>query len=275
MRAVNFSTPSGPEDFQRWATEALREIERASRIDEVTPAFLAGIFTALQVLTAVDKADFVAGYDTSEKTPVQFTVENVFKALSTLTALTAPASGDQVALYDLSATAARGITLANLLKVISDLTEDTAPDAAADYIVTNDTSASGAAKKVLLHRATAFKVGSFTRDMTIASGAQPVTGVGFKPKAIVFLAGRNATSDFSIGFSDGTANVGFYDLTNLGGGFVDQYGDMATLAITIAQSASNIYQGAVASFDSDGFTISWIKNATPTGTAKIYYLALR
>lgn len=32
MRAVNFQTPAGPGDFERWATESFREIERASRM---------------------------------------------------------------------------------------------------------------------------------------------------------------------------------------------------------------------------------------------------
>lgn len=72
-------------------------------------------------------------------------------AVGTLTQLTAPAVGDQLALADASASdLEKRITLEDMLKVIDALTEDTAPDTSADYVVTYDTSDSGA-KKVALN----------------------------------------------------------------------------------------------------------------------------
>lgn len=72
-------------------------------------------------------------------------------AVNGQTAETAPATGDELLLADVSAAALRKMTLANMLKVINALTEDTAPDAAADYLLSYDGSASGV-KKVLLGR---------------------------------------------------------------------------------------------------------------------------
>ena len=34
---------------------------------------------------------------------------------------------------------------------------------------------------------TRFKLGAFTRDQALAAGTQVITGVGFQPKAIIFL----------------------------------------------------------------------------------------
>jgi hypothetical protein len=59
------------------------------------------------------------------------------------------AADDTFPLYDLSATANRRMLLSDILKVVNLLTADSSPDAAADYVLTYDASAS-AAKKVLL-----------------------------------------------------------------------------------------------------------------------------
>jgi len=152
---------------------------------------------------------------------------------------------------------------------ITGLTEDTSPDGEADFIPTYDTSATGR-KKILLHRATRFKVGSFTRDVSTASGNQSVTGVGFKPKAVIFMgtniSGANNTMG-GWGYGDGTTLGGIE--TNLGGFFSGN-----------AAAGDNISNysviTAIASFDSDGFTVSWTKVGSPTSsTGTIYYLALR
>lgn len=41
------------------------------------------------------------------------------------------------------------------------------------------------------------------------------------------------------------------------------------------ESSGNTYAGAVKSFDSDGFTITWTKSGSPTGTLNLYALCLR
>lgn len=149
-------------------------------------------------------------------------------------------------------------------------TEDTTPDGAADYLLTHDASAA-ALKKILLHRATAFKVGSFTRDTSTASGTQAVTGVGFQPKAIIFLASVSTSTRQSAGFSDGSGEGSLYNAYGLTVGAWNPVG----LAIRMLTNGSDIYDGAVSALGSDGFTITWTKSGSPTGTATIYYLALR
>ena len=59
---------------------------------------------------------------------------------------TAPAKGDFVGGYDISGTAERKFTIENVLEVVNDLTEDTSPDAANDFLLAYDASASGVKK---------------------------------------------------------------------------------------------------------------------------------
>jgi hypothetical protein len=121
-----------------------------------------------------------------------------------------------------------------------------------------------------------FKVGTFTRDMSVGTGNVPYIGVGFKPKAIFFFGtvtnGLVAAS--SKGFSDGTSNYQLLDYTTTGtnAGFTS-----TTNAIYLFDDAATIAtNGAtVASFDADGFTLAWTKANSPTSTANIYYLAFR
>lgn len=83
MRRVSLvGGPAGPVQQQiDWMHQALREIEKASQVEEVTATTLKALFAALTVSTAVDKADLVAGYDASDALPVQFTVENLSNCL--------------------------------------------------------------------------------------------------------------------------------------------------------------------------------------------------
>lgn len=89
--------------------------------------------------------------DTSAGAVDRITLANFFKAVNALTEETDPAVADMISLYDASAAAARRMTPGNFLKVINLLTEDAAPDAAADFFLEYDASAS-AVKKVLMNR---------------------------------------------------------------------------------------------------------------------------
>jgi hypothetical protein len=120
-------------------------------------------------------------------------------------------------------------------------------------------------------RATQFKVGTFTKNMTDASGNQAFTGVGFKPKAVVFFAGVNAGMGDSKGVDDGTTS----------GYAADDYADVAGgqaagtgASIVIVPATGKSYVGKIASMDADGFTIAWTRTSTPTGTINVTYLAL-
>jgi hypothetical protein len=116
------------------------------------------------------------------------------------------------------------------------------------------------------------KVGIFTRDMTLASGNQAVTGVNFQPASIIFLALRDNSPEVSIGFDDGTNRYSIINAHNIASNAWWYSGENS---INLFQSSIDYYRGKIASRDSDGFTMSWQKTGNKTGTATIIYLASR
>ncbi len=133
-----------------------------------------------------------------------------------------------------------------------------------DMTVAQTLSLLGALSKV--------KVGNFSRDIATATGSQVVTGVGFTPRLLVFTGGVNGTAKVSLtGFTDGTTHAVTFDNGNAS---ADTYGASATQDLYFVASGSDYTSGIVSSLDSDGFTISWIKTGSPTGTATISYIAL-
>ncbi len=114
-------------------------------------------------------------------------------------------------------------------------------------------------------------VGTATRDISVASGTQAITGVGFTPRAIIFIAAINASDDMSIGITDGTTHKDIYCPTAGAGA---TYAIGASMCLQVDDTPTDKYTGVVSSFDSDGFTITWTKSDTPTGTFTFTYLAL-
>lgn len=114
-------------------------------------------------------------------------------------------------------------------------------------------------------------VGSFTRDMTLASGTQAITGVGFQPTGVIFFGAVNGTVSGSWGFgTGGTQGVLYRD-----DGTADETVS-SSYALAIFNAASSANQLAtVSSYDSDGFTLTWTKNGSPTGTGTIIYFAIK
>lgn len=112
------------------------------------------------------------------------------------------------------------------------------------------------------------KVIASTRDLTAATGTVAYTGAGFKPRAVLAFGAVN----FSIGsFGFGDSALANRAIHNTGGG-TSFYGSSALI---LFETVSNNYQtGALASMDSDGFSITWTKVNTPTGTANLYFLCL-
>ena len=114
--------------------------------------------------------------------------------------------------------------------------------------------------------------GSFSRVLTVASGTQAITGVGFKPSSIIFLAVRDNSDGASWGFSDANLNdSGFGDR----GGFVAGTWAFSASAISFVDAGPVTYAGNVSSIDIDGFTINWVKTGATTGTFQIRYLAFK
>jgi hypothetical protein len=113
------------------------------------------------------------------------------------------------------------------------------------------------------------KVGTFTRDLTAASGDVSYSGVGFKPSAIIFLANKTSNPEASWGFSTGAVN---YTTYYRGTGII---GNNSNACIMLTPDATNIQHALVKTLDAHGFTLTWTKVNSPTGTGTIFYLAFR
>lgn len=146
-----------------------------------------------------------------------------------------------------------------------------------DYVPFRDSDTAISAD-TLLFGSLSVKVGSFTRDMSLASGTQAVTGVGFKPKAIIFLANVNNTGQTSIGIGalPNTA-TGPFSSVSLNSRNATATGTWSTNSGTVFayQSGSAYYNGNLSTLDSDGFTMSWTKTGATTGTLEVNYIAFQ
>lgn len=115
------------------------------------------------------------------------------------------------------------------------------------------------------------KLIAITRDLTLATGSVAYTGVGFRPSAMIATAGIGASTDYliALGIADSSLSAGNLLLYSSGTGFPTAI----FLNFFAASGAQQV--AAIASYDSDGFTLSWVKTGLPTGTVTIYILCLR
>jgi hypothetical protein len=113
---------------------------------------------------------------------------------------------------------------------------------------------------------------SLTRDTSLASGSVAYTGVGFKPTALIFCISDGANR-MSVGFID-AAKSGI-SLSPWTAGYANWAALSGIGAYVVDGTAANHATASVASFDADGFTLSWVKTGSPTGTQTVYVLCLR
>jgi hypothetical protein len=111
------------------------------------------------------------------------------------------------------------------------------------------------------------KIGSFTRDTSLASGDVSYTGIGFTPTAIMFMSYESAQY-FGTGFDDGTTHAQVF--SNNG-----TMSRAAASSIFFGDSGSNYSSAFIKSFDADGFTLTYSKTGSPTGTGYVEYMAFR
>lgn len=116
-----------------------------------------------------------------------------------------------------------------------------------------------------------FFVGEFQRDVSLA-GAQAITTVGFLPKAIYFMGGIQTTRGFSWGLGDGTNEWSVTDREPTGS---DTYQHSVNLIIQVDVSSGNTATAVLTSFDVTGFTVTWSKNGSPTGTTRTGFIAFK
>ena len=120
--------------------------------------------------------------------------------------------------------------------------------------------------------AVGIKLKNFTYDLSTASGNIGYTGFGFKPSAVIILAGVTAIANGSIGFDDGTLHA---SLSNEHLSSANLWQMLTNASIVCVKSGSDNVIGVVASMDADGCTITYTKTGSPTGTMVLLILALR
>jgi len=116
-----------------------------------------------------------------------------------------------------------------------------------------------------IHR---IKIGNATR---LGAGNQAITGLGFKPKIVIFLgyATGGVNRIESYGFDDGvTAHC------MVGMGHQVDMALNASQSILLERDGATYLFGHIASMDADGFTITWTLAGTPF-TGYFVYLAMR
>ena len=115
-------------------------------------------------------------------------------------------------------------------------------------------------------------IGTFTRDLTTASGTQNVTGIGFTPTQVFMMGAINGSTVVSFGLDDGTTHGSVFndyqDIANSGG-------LLTTFSVIAVTAVGNTFQQAkITALASDQFTLTWTKTGSPPGTITMFYLAL-
>jgi len=105
------------------------------------------------------------------------------------------------------------------------------------------------------------KIITATRVATADSGDVIYAGVGFKPRAVICLAGAGGGNHHS-------ASIGFGD-ENLAEGCLYHINDSAewhttTVFIYLGIVAGNSQSAVVKTLDADGFTLTWTESGTGT-----------
>lgn len=117
--------------------------------------------------------------------------------------------------------------------------------------------------------ALSIKVSTITRDIAGNTEDVAYTGVGFLPKAVVFLVSNLQAGSLSFGASSGTAHIA---ASAIWGGAINS--TVTNQCICLGSSTTGNF-GVIKSFDADGFTITWTKNGSPSNASHtIGYLAI-
>lgn len=123
------------------------------------------------------------------------------------------------------------------------------------------------------------KVVTITRDLTAGTGSVAYTGVGFVPTVCLTAGTVGASVGYTtyLGVSDSGLVQGMVGSANNGGASITTTSQNTTAFIREVNSSAftDLQTGTVTSYDADGFTISWVKTGSPTGTMTAYVLCLR
>ena len=120
------------------------------------------------------------------------------------------------------------------------------------------------------------KLISATRDMTAATGDVNYTGVGFQPTAIMAIAttgtsGAAPAIPAALGFADSAGGEVAIN-TAVTASFCIEGSYLLLLYTT---NTSTFQHVVLKNFGVDGFTLTWTKGGSPTGTANLAFLCFR
>lgn len=110
------------------------------------------------------------------------------------------------------------------------------------------------------------------RVNTTADGDQVVTGIGFQPTSLHVVYTPDSANAYrsGVGFSDGLGNNKCVYRSSYHGGSLVSNGS----CIEFVEGGS-LVNSATATFQSDGFTLTWYKSGSPTDTIRIAYMAVK
>lgn len=115
--------------------------------------------------------------------------------------------------------------------------------------------------------------GSFTRDIAGTAGDVAYTGVGFIPTAIMFSYMTTDGKCVGTGFVDSAKNMTSY-FSAQASGYVTG-ASLSTRCVYLSNGSGTDQTALLKTFDADGFTLTWAKTSTPTGTGNISYIAFK
>jgi hypothetical protein len=113
------------------------------------------------------------------------------------------------------------------------------------------------------------KEGSFSRDISLASGSQSITGIGFMPRALIIYGCVDAGPS-----CQGTATASSHHCVFRRPTDGNFYYSSNLLQFQLNATPDQAY-ATLTSFDADGLTLAWTKVNSPTGTANFNYIAIR
>jgi len=113
-------------------------------------------------------------------------------------------------------------------------------------------------------------IGSLSRTKTDATGTVPYTGIGFTPSYVIFFGFDNGNTEASWGFDNGSQKA-----SSVYSGYASAYTGLDAYSIFSHDGVSDEHKAAIQSLDTDGFTLSWTKVGSPTGTFTVKFMAFK
>lgn len=258
---------------------------------KMTSINLMKVINLLAAWTTPAAADVLPIYDSANALAKKITPANFLKIINLLNALATADADDRLAIYDddavevkkipFSHTAINGTAPATkggtgqTTYNKGDLLHASAANVlAALAIGTANHKLFVNAAGDLPEWATGIKIGSFTRDIALASGNQVIGGIGFLGSHIFCIGAESSSNRSSWGFSNGASNYvistpNFHVAPTTG-----LFHTGTTIAILFQVDNGNYANGTI-TFQAGQFTIAWVKTGNPVGTVTMHYIVFR